>query len=146
MSLNCNYNISRICLIYKFSDGGFVLESGDLCTAIQSGSGRFELCLNDTIVLSGNIFSLDKLKSNKNTTAVYGESVGSGGGKSIVSLSRDDVYLSLEQYHYNVGDVFKTIRHVDIYEDSMHKIEIILYIITMYQSMESILITLMILT
>jgi len=116
----------------SFFDGGFVLESGDLCTAIQSGTGRFELCLNNTIVLSGYIFVFDKPKSNKNTKAVHGESVGSGGGKSIVSLSHDDVYSSLEQFGYNVGDVFRTIRHADIYEDSMRKIDIILYIITMY--------------
>lgn len=63
---------------------------------------------------------------------MHGESVGSGGGKSIVSLSHDDVYSSLEQFGYNVGDVFRTIRHADIYEDSMRKIDIILYIITMY--------------
>ncbi|XP_022162608.1 fatty acid synthase-like [Myzus persicae] len=95
------------------------IQSGDLCTAIQSGTGRFELCLNNTIVLSGYIFVFDQLNSNKDATAVIGENVNSGGGSSIVSLSHDDVYSSLEQFGCNVGNVFKTIRHVDIYEDRL---------------------------
>lgn len=111
----------------------FFLESGDLCTAIQSGTGRFELCLNNTMVLSGYIFVFDQLSSNKDATTVHVENMSSCGGNCIVSLSHDDVYSSLEQFGYNVGDVFKTIRHVNIYEDSMQNINIILlYMITNY--------------
>lgn len=106
--------------------GGFVLESSDLCTAIQSGTGRFEVCLNNVIVLSGYIFVLDRLKYKKNETAIQ-ENNGSDNYPRIISLSHDEVYSSLEQFGYSVGDVFKTIRHADIYEDSMRKINIMLF-------------------
>jgi len=88
------------------------------------------VCLSNTIVLSGYIFEFDQFKSNKDATAVLGENGSSGDGSSVVSLSHEDVYSSLEQFGCNVGEVFKTIKHVEIYEDSMGKINIIFYIIT----------------
>ncbi|XP_060836307.1 fatty acid synthase-like [Rhopalosiphum padi] len=95
------------------------IQSGDLCTAIQSGTGRFEVCLNNIIVLSGYIFVFDRLKFNKDATVLHGESNGSDSYPRVVSLSHNEVYSSLEQFGFIVGDVFKTIRHADIYEDRL---------------------------
>lgn len=92
------------------------LESPDLITAIQAGTGRFELCLNNKIVLSGNIFELEDHKSNMNATTNK-ENVDDS---STVSLNRDEVYSSFEHFGYCVGDVFKTIKHINIFEDGIH--------------------------
>lgn len=85
------------------------------------------MCLNNIIVLSGYIFVFDRLKFNKDATVLHGESNGSDSYPRVVSLSHNEVYSSLEQFGFIVGDVFKTIRHADIYEDSMCKINIILF-------------------
>lgn len=89
------------------------LESSDLCTAIQAGTGRFELCLNNKIVLSGYIFELENFELN--TDAITHKEID--GGNPIASLNRGEVYSSLEQFGYCVGDVFKTIKHINIFED-----------------------------
>lgn len=94
----------------------FLVETADLSTAIQAGTGRFELCLNNKIVLSGNIFEYDRLKFKKNPTA----SKENDDDSPVVSLSHDEVYSSLEQFGYCVGDSYKTIKHVDIFQDSTH--------------------------
>lgn len=92
------------------------LESEELCSTIQAGTGRFELCLNNKIILSGNIFVLDDLKSYKTTTAVHKEN---SGVDPLMSLNHDEVYSSLEQFCYCVGDVFKTVKRIDIFKNSM---------------------------
>lgn len=89
------------------------LESSDLCTAIQAGTGRFELCLNNKIVLSGYIFELENFESNIDAHKEI------HGGNPIVSLNSNDVYTSLEQFGYCVGDVFKTIKYINIFEDGI---------------------------
>lgn len=137
MFLNYKYNIISCKFLILVFCWWFILESGDLCTAIQSGTGRFELCLNNTMVLSGYIFVIDQHSLDKDAKTVHGENLSSGCGNSIVSLSHDEVYSNIEQFGCNVGDVFKTIRHVNIYEDSMRNINIILlilYIITNYHA------------
>lgn len=93
------------------------LEPSDLCTSIQAGTGRFELCLNNKIVLSGNIFVLD---GPRRTNSASAERTDNDGGNPIVSLDRDEIYASLEQFGYCVGDVFKTLRHINIFEDGAH--------------------------
>ncbi|XP_025202615.1 fatty acid synthase-like [Melanaphis sacchari] len=119
------------------------IQSNDLFTSIQSGTGRFEVCLNDTIVLSGYIFIFDHLKFNKNATVLHGKNNGSDSNSCIVSLSHDEVYSNFEQFGYSVGDVFKMIRHADIYEDRLeadvswdnnwiHYLDAILQLVTLH--------------
>lgn len=90
------------------------IESSNLCSSIQAGTGRFELCLDNTIILSGNIFVLDDKNFSKNKT-VHQEK----NKNTSVLLTPEEVYLGLEQFGYCVGDVFKTIKRVDIFEDGM---------------------------
>jgi len=90
-------------------------QSSELCTSIQAGTGRFELCLNNDIILSGYIFILDNLKFSTNSTV----NKNNDNDSQIVSLEHNEVYSILEQFNYCVGDVFKTIKHVDIFKDEL---------------------------
>lgn len=93
------------------------LESADLCIAIQAGTGRFELCLNNKLILTGNIFVLDNFNFNKKSMVhINGDN---NTRTPIVSLNSDEVYSSIEQFGYCVGEVFKTIKCVNIFEDGM---------------------------
>jgi len=92
------------------------LESSELCTSIQAGTGRFELCLNNDIILSGYIFILDNLKFSTNSTV----NKKNDNDSQIVSLEHNEVYSILEQFNYCVGDVLKKIKHVDIFKDGKH--------------------------
>lgn len=87
-----------------------------MCIAIQAGTGCFELCLNNKIILSGNIFIFDELNFNP----ISNSHNGKGKSNPIVTLSGDEVYSSIEQFGYCVGDVFKTIKYVNIFEDGMY--------------------------
>lgn len=93
-----------------------LLESPDLCVTIQAGTGRFELCLNNKIVLSGNIFVFDHLKFKKNLTT----SRENDDDNLAVSFHHDEVYSIFEQFGYCVGDSYKTTKRVEIFQDSTH--------------------------
>ncbi|XP_025423656.1 fatty acid synthase-like [Sipha flava] len=90
-------------------------QSKELCSTIQAGTGRFELCLNNKIVLSGNIFVFDDLKFKNTITTVHKEN----SCEDLVSLNHDEVYSSLEQFGYCVGNVFKTVKRVDIFKNKI---------------------------
>jgi hypothetical protein len=101
-------------IFFFFLQNMLNLESKELCSTIQAGTGRFELCLNNKIVLSGNIFVFDDLKFKNTITTVHKEN----SCEDLVSLNHDEVYSSLEQFGYCVGNVFKTVKRVDIFKNS----------------------------
>lgn len=75
------------------------------------------------MVLSGNVFALDEYKSShigktSGLNAVNGNDDGDSN-KPLVTLSHEEVYSSFEIFDYCVGDVFKTINRVDIFQDGL---------------------------
>lgn len=110
-------------IILTFCRYTLCIDPGKLRTEIQVGTGYFELCLNKQIVLSGNVYTLNEYKSKYNKTtdpnAFKRNNRCPDGNKPLVSLSHEEIYSGFEEYDYCVGDKFKTINRVDIFQDGL---------------------------
>lgn len=80
---------------------------------IQCGSGRFELCLFDEVIMTGRIHRPDtvdmatvipKMKYPNSTSDIPHS-----------SLSKQALYTLLEQKGYQLGEKFKTVTNIDLY-------------------------------
>lgn len=79
---------------------------------IQSGTGRFELCLEDELILTGKIYTPDAVDMTSRLSKMYNNSVSKTPHSSI---SKHDLYTMLEFNGYELGEKFRNVSNIDLY-------------------------------
>lgn len=85
----------------------------ELYSLIQCGSGRFEVCLENEIILTGRVYQPDAMDMSMMSPKMKYPSIVSGEPHS--SISKHDLYTSLERNGYDLGEQFKTVTNIDLY-------------------------------
>lgn len=80
---------------------------------IHCGSGYFEICLDDEVIIRGKIFRPDAIDMNKINPKMKYPVIESDEPYS--SISKHDLYTLLEHNGYDLGKDFKNVTNIDLY-------------------------------
>lgn len=98
----------------------------DFYSFIQCGSGRFEVCLDNEVILSGKIYLPDAIDmATINSKMKYPSTVS---GSPYSSISKHDLYTLLEQNGYQHGENIKTVTNIDLYFEGRYNMKFIIII------------------
>jgi len=90
-----------------------LLGSLEFYSLIQCGSGHFEVCLENEVILSGKIFRPDSVDMTPIIPKMkYPDTVSDVPHSSI---SKHDLYSLLEYNGYELGEQFKTVTNIDLH-------------------------------
>lgn len=85
---------------------------------IQCGTGCFEVCFHDQIILSGRVYRPESINISQNNSKMkYPITVSNNVPYS--SISKHDVYTLLEHNGYEFGEKFKTVTNIDLHFEGM---------------------------
>lgn len=80
---------------------------------IQSGSGHFEICLDNEVIIKGKVFRPDTIDINHiNPKMKYPVTVSD---EPYSSISKHDLYTMLEHNGYDLGKNFKNVTNIDLH-------------------------------
>lgn len=106
------YNIALF--TNKFSLYYFILDTLEFYSLIQCGSGYFEICLENEVIVSGKILRPDDIDMTPIKPKMkYPDTISSLIPHS--SISKHDLYSLLEHNGYELGEQFKTVTNIDLY-------------------------------
>jgi len=89
------------------------LDKLELYSLIQCGSGHFEICLENQVIVSGKIFRPDFIDMTPIKPKMkYPDTVSDVPHNSI---SKYDLYSLLEHNGYELGEQFKTVTNIDLH-------------------------------
>lgn len=81
---------------------------------IQCGTGRFEVCYNDEVIISGRVYRPDSINmAELHPKMKYPSTVSNNTPHS--SISKNDLYSLLEHNGYELGEHFRTVTNIDLY-------------------------------
>uniref|UniRef100_A0A2S2P8N0 Fatty acid synthase n=1 Tax=Schizaphis graminum TaxID=13262 RepID=A0A2S2P8N0_SCHGA len=88
-------------------------EKLEFYSLIQCGSGHFEICLENEVIVSGKIFRPDSIDMTLIKPKMkYPDTVSDVPHSSI---SKYDLYSLLEHNGYELGETFQTVTNIDLY-------------------------------
>jgi hypothetical protein len=80
---------------------------------IQCGTGYFEVCFGSEVLLSGKVYRPDALDMAPINPKLKYPIIVSDLPHS--SISKHDLYTSLEHIGYKIGEEFKTVINIDLH-------------------------------
>ncbi|XP_050423204.1 fatty acid synthase-like [Adelges cooleyi] len=88
-------------------------QHNEIYSTIQAGTGRFELCLDSDIIITGTVkVPIDSHDLNKYSE----ETKKSQQGTPQVSYNHGEIYSSFDHFNYCAGDTFKKLKQINVYE------------------------------
>lgn len=89
------------------------LDTLEFYSLIQCGSGRFEVCLDTEVIITGRIYRPDALDMVSIIPKQKYPNIVSNVPYS--SISKHDLYTLLENNGYEIGDKFRTVTNIDLH-------------------------------
>lgn len=80
---------------------------------IQCGSGRFEVCLGNDVIVTGKVYRPDAMYMAQNSKKMKYPSIVSDLPHS--SISNHDLYTLLEHNGYDIGSTFRTVSNINLH-------------------------------
>lgn len=91
-----------------------LLETLQFYSFIQCGTGRFEICYNDEVIVSGRVYQPDSMyMADLSPKMKYPLTVSNNTPYS--SVSKHDLYTLLEHNGYELGNYFRNVTNIDLY-------------------------------
>lgn len=97
----------------RLTNGCILLDTLELYSFVQCGSGRFEVCLDNEIILTGRVYRPDAIDMAPMTTKMKYPNTVSDVPHS--SISKNDLYTLFEHNGYEIGDKLKSVTNIDLH-------------------------------